>query len=200
MQARFFEMSYQYYNRNADQFLNDTANLDMTAHYKKFLNYLDSGAAILDAGCGSGRDALKFKDLGFNVSAFDASIEMVKAAIELTGLQVAQMNFEELSLSQKYDGIWACASLLHVERKNLKNVMINLAKFLNEGGIMYSSFKYGETERQKGERYFNDMNEALLRELISDIPSLKYTEAWISSDARKNRSSESWLNCIFTKI
>ena len=61
MQARFFEMSYQYYNRHADQFLNDTANLDMTAHYKKFLNYLDAGAAILDAGCGSGRDALNSK-------------------------------------------------------------------------------------------------------------------------------------------
>jgi len=200
MQARFFEMSYQYYNRNADQFLNDTANLDMTAHYKKFLNYLDSGAAILDAGCGSGRDALQFKDLGFNVSAFDASIEMVKAATKLTGLQIAQMNFEQISLPQKYDGIWACASLLHVKRKNLKNVLVNLANALNEGGIIYCSFKYGETERQKGERYFNDMNEALLKEIISDVPSLKFTEAWKSRDARKDRSSESWLNCILTKI
>jgi len=200
MQARFFEMSYQYYNRNADQFLNDTANLDMTAHYKKFLNYLDSGAAILDAGCGSGRDALKFKDFGFDVSAFDASIEMVKAATKLTGLQIAQMNFEQISLPQKYDGIWACASLLHVKRKNLKNVLVNLAKALNEGGIIYCSFKYGETERQKGERYFNDMNEALLKEIISDVPSLKFTEAWKSRDARKDRSSESWLNCILTKI
>jgi len=200
MQARFFEMSYQYYNRNADQFLNDTANLDMTAHYKKFLNYLDSGAAILDAGCGSGRDALQFKDLGFNVSAFDASIEMVKAATKLTGLQIAQMNFEQISLPQKYDGIWACASLLHVKRKNLKNVLVNLAKALNEGGIIYCSFKYGETERQKGERYFNDMNEALLKEIISDVPSLKFTEAWKSRDARKDRSSEFWLNCILTKI
>jgi len=200
MQARFFEMSYQYYNRHADQFLNDTAYLDMTAHYKKFLNYLDSGAAILDAGCGSGRDALQFKDLGFNVSAFDASIEMVKAATKLTGLQIAQMNFEQISLPQKYDGIWACASLLHVKRKNLKNVLVNLAKALNEGGIIYCSFKYGETERQKGERYFNDMNEALLKEIISDVPSLKFTEAWKSRDARKDRSSESWLNCILTKI
>ena len=200
MQARFFEMSYQYYNRHADQFLNDTANLDMTAHYKKFLNYLDAGTAILDAGCGSGRDALKFKDLGFNVSAFNASIEMVKAAIKLTGLQIAQLAFEEISLAQKYDGIWACASLLHVERKNLKHVMINLAKSLNEGGVIYSSFKYGETERQKGERYFNDMNETLLKEIISDVPSLKFTEGWVSRDARKDRSSESWLNCILTTI
>ena len=200
MQAHFFEMSYQYYNRNTDQFLNDTTNLDMTAHYKKFLNYLDAGAAILDAGCGSGRDALKFKDLGFNVSAFDASIEMVKAAIKLTELKVIQMNFEEISLAQKYDGMWACASLLHVERKNLKNVMIKLAKYLNKGGVIYSYLKYGETERQKGERYFNDMNEALLQEIISDVPSLRFTEAWVGRDARKDRSSESWLNCILKKI
>ena len=83
-----------------------------------------------------------------NVSAFDASNEMVKAATKLTGLQIAQMTFEKISLAEKYDGIWACASLLHVERKNLKTVIINLANSLNEGGIIYSSFKYGETERQ----------------------------------------------------
>ena len=142
----------------------------------------------------------EFKDLGFNVSAFDPSIEMVKAAIKLTGLQIAQMTFEEISLAQKHDGIWACASLLHVERKNLKNVMINLAKSLNEGGVIYSSFKYGETERQKGERYFNDMNEALLKEIISDFQSIKFTEAWVSRDARKNPSSGSWLNCILTRF
>jgi len=193
-------MSYQYYDNNADQFLNDTANLDMSGHYKKFLGYLEAGSTILDAGCGSGRDARKFKDLGYKVSAFDASFEMVQAATKLTGLAINQMKFEEMSYAQQYDGIWACASLLHVKRRNLENVLIDLAKSLNGRGILYSSFKYGEAEHQKGERYFNDMNEELLDAVICSVPSLKLTESWVSRDARKERSSEAWLNCILKKI
>ena len=193
-------MSYQYYDKNADRFLNDTANLDMSGHYQRFLGYLDAGSSVLDAGCGSGRDALQFKDLGYKVSAFDASFEMVQAATKLTGLVVHQMTFEEMSLAQQYDGIWACASLLHVKRANLKKVLISLSKSLSERGVLYCSFKYGEAERQKGDRYFNDMNEELLDEIISGISSLELAEFWVSSDARKERFSESWLNFVLQKI
>ena len=193
-------MSYKYYDKNADRFLNDTANLDMSGHYQRFLSYLDAGSSVLDAGCGSGRDALKFKDLGYKVSAFDASFEMVQAATKLTGLVVHQMTFEEMSLAQQYDGIWACASLLHVKRANLKKVLISLSKSLSERGVLYCSFKYGEAERQKGDRYFNDMNEELLDEIISGISSLELAEFWVSSDARKERFSESWLNFVLQKI
>ena len=193
-------MSYKYYDKNADRFLNDTAKLDMSGHYQKFLGYLDAGSSVLDAGCGSGRDALKFKDLGYKVSAFDASFEMVYAATKLTGLVVHQMTFEEMSLAQQYDGIWACASLLHVKRANLKKVLISLSKSLSERGVLYCSFKYGEAERQKGDRYFNDMNEELLDGIISGISSLELAEFWVSSDARKERFSESWLNFVLQKI
>ena len=193
-------MSYKYYDKNADRFLNDTANLDMSGHYQRFLSYLDAGSSVLDAGCGSGRDALKFKDLGYKVSAFDASFEMVQAATKLTGLVVHQMTFEEMSLAQQYDGIWACASLLHVKRANLKKVLISLSKSLSERGVLYCSFKYGEAERQKGDRYFNDMNEELLDGIISGISSLELAEFWVSSDARKERFSESWLNFVLQKI
>ena len=193
-------MSYKYYDKNADRFLNDTANLDMSGHYQKFLGYLDAGSSVLDAGCGSGRDALKFKDLGYKVSAFDASFKMVQAATKLTGLVVHQMTFEEMSLAQQYDGIWACASLLHVKRANLKKVLISLSKSLSERGVLYCSFKYGEAERQKGDRYFNDMNEELLDGFISGISSLELAEFWVSSDARKERFSESWLNFVLQKI
>ena len=193
-------MSYQYYDKNADRFLNDTVNLDMSGHYQRFLGYLDAGSSVLDAGCGSGRDALKFKDLGYKVSAFDASFKMVQAATKLTGLVVHQMTFEEMSLAQQYDGIWACASLLHVKRANLKKVLISLSKSLSERGVLYCSFKYGEAERQKGDRYFNDMNEELLDGIISGISSLELAEFWVSSDARKERFSESWLNFVLQKI
>ena len=62
-----------YYNRNADSFFESTACVDMSPLYERFLALVGPQGTILDAGCGSGRDAKAFRDLGYQVSAFDAS-------------------------------------------------------------------------------------------------------------------------------
>ena len=116
---------------------------DMGKLYEPFLQHLKPGAKILDAGCGSGRDSLFFKNHGFQVTAFDASEEMVKLASQLLGQRVLHMSFEDLDLPETYDGIWACASLLHVKRAELRNVIARLTQHLNTGGMLYVSFKYG---------------------------------------------------------
>ena len=193
-------MSYGYYNQNADKFIKDTINLDMTKHYQPFLSKLKIGNKILDAGCGSGRDTLNFINLGYSVDAFDASREMVAVASRLTGATVLEMTFENLMLSEQYNGIWACASLLHVKRSNLVGVLKTLADLLNDKGVLYTSFKHGQEERQKGDRYFNDMNEQLIKSYIGLINNLELSDIWISADERADRSKESWLNCIITKV
>ena len=193
------DMSYQYYNKNSQKFIEDTINIDMDKHYKKFLEYLRRGASILDAGCGSGRDAFCFKKLGYDVDAFDASSEMVKSASLLTGIPVMKMTFENIELQRNYEGIWACASLLHVKRANLSTVLKKLSEHLVKNGVIYSSFKYGDQERYKGERYFNDMNEEKIVHQLNGMNFLNLSEYWISNDARKKRATESWLNCILIK-
>ena len=65
-----------YYNRNADTFFQTTANVDMGPLYERFIKLVGDTGHILDAGCGSGRDAKAFKEMGYEVSAFDASIEL----------------------------------------------------------------------------------------------------------------------------
>ncbi len=105
-----------YYNQNADQFFATTYQVEMTSLYQSFLRYLPEHASILDLGCGSGRDALAFKNFGHQVEAIDYSEELVGKAFQLTGLPVQLGNFYELSAQGKYDGIWACASLLNCAR------------------------------------------------------------------------------------
>ena len=88
--------SEQYYNENANDFINTTVNVDLSELYEKFLKYVPKNSHVLDAGCGSGRDSKYFLDNGFKVSAIDASIEMVKGAKLLTGLDVKQIYFQDI--------------------------------------------------------------------------------------------------------
>ena len=105
-----------YYNKQADQFIQSTLNVDMEALYQPFLEQLAHDAYILDLGCGSGRDTLAFKNKGYQVDAIDYSGVLVERASQLTGIAVQQQSFYELDMHDVYDGVWACASLLHCAR------------------------------------------------------------------------------------
>ena len=120
------EETIQYYNRHAEEFCAGTFSADMSRNRDRFLAYLHQGSAILDAGCGSGRDTLVFLSAGYQVDAFDASEEMCRIASQKTGILVRRQRFEKLEGQELYDGIWACASLLHVAAKDLPDVLVRL--------------------------------------------------------------------------
>lgn len=123
-------MTIKYYNDNAASFFAGTVDIDMSELHNKFISYLPEGALVLDAGCGSGRDSLAFQKLGFAVEAFDASEALVKKASELTGMNVQLKQFHEVNEINKFDGIWTCASLLHLPRTELESSMRLLSKAL----------------------------------------------------------------------
>jgi SAM-dependent methyltransferase len=192
-------MSIQYYQTNSDEFFENTANVDMTSIYRRFLTYLPKNSIILDAGCGSGRDTKSFVGLGYTVEAFDGSKKLVELAKDNTGIDVKHMLFNDLNALHRYDGIWACASLLHVPQSDLSSVMKKFALSLKEGGVWYASFKYGEGERTVAGRVFTDLNESKLTEFIDAIENITLKEIWITEDKRPDRN-EKWLNCILVKI
>jgi SAM-dependent methyltransferase len=188
-----------FYNKNAQAYFESTVELDMSRLYAPFLERLRPGAKVLDAGCGSGRDSLFFKSQGFKVTAFDASEEMVRLASQLLGQPVLHMTFEDLNLPDEYDGIWACASLLHVERTQLPAVIAELAKYLKPGGVFYMSFKYGNEEYWKDGRYFNCLDEDHLLTILQNLPELTVEGMFITTDVRPDRKVERWLNAYVTK-
>ena len=187
-----------YYNKHAEEFTASTFEVDMESLYQPFLAELPEGARILDVGCGSGRDTLAFKDKGYQVEAIDYSAELVKKAKELTGIEVRQQSFYELNESEKYDGIWACASLLHCDRDFLPEVMGHIFKALKPNGVCYMSFKYGKTDREKDGRSFTDLNEQQAQELLKQIDQALLLQQWITIDKRPDRDEE-WLNVLWKK-
>ena len=187
-----------YYNQNADQFFDTTYQVDMTSLYHSFLRYLPEHASILDLGCGSGRDTLAFKKFGHQVEAIDYSEELVAKARQLTGLPVQLGSFYELFVQEKYDGIWACASLLHCERDKLSDVLQRVIKALKLNGICYMSFKYGNQDREKDGRSFTDLNEQQAHYLLQGCDDVLLLQQWITTDKRPN-CTEEWLNILFKK-
>lgn len=135
-----------YYRENTADFVKGTINADMGFNLKKFLDRVPKQGSILDFGCGSGRDTKTFLELGYEVEAVDGSPELCKIASEYTGVPVKQMYFQELDEVERYDGIWACASILHLPYKELKPVLVKMATALKEHGVIYTSFKYGDFE------------------------------------------------------
>lgn len=188
-----------YYDQNADQFFATTYDVDVTSLYKIFLRYLSDQAFILDLGCGSGRDTLAFKNKGYQVAATDSSKELVDKARQLTGINVRFESFYELSEQNQYDGVWACASLLHCERKRLPEVLEKILKALKVNGICYMSFKYGARDRYKDGRQFTDMDESQVQNLLRKFDNILLLQQWISIEKRPDHN-EDWLNIVLQKI
>lgn len=187
-----------YYDTQADQFIQSTLHLDMQTLYQPFLESLSSDAYILDLGCGSGRDTLAFKTKGYRVDALDYSKELVRKASELTGIKVRYQSFYDLSDTEKYDGIWACASLLHCDRDKLPDILTRIHQALRVNGVCYMSFKYGNTDREKDGRKFTDLNESQACDLLIQLDYCELLQLWITTDKRKDHD-ESWLNILFQK-
>ena len=187
-----------YYNQYADEFIASTFEVDMESLYQPFLVELQEGARILDVGCGPGRDTLAFKNKGYQVDAIDYSEELVKKATQLTGIPVRLQSFYEIDADQAYDGIWACASLLHCERTRLKEVIGKLLSALKPNGMLYMSFKYGNGDRQKDGRQFTDLDEVQAKALLGQFDRVQQIQQWITIDQRPERQ-EKWLNLIWKK-
>ena len=190
----------QYYQQNAERFSVETRSVDFSETQNRFMNKLKSRAKILDFGCGSGRDTKCFLAHGFQVEAIDGSEELCKIASEFTGIEVKHLLFQELAEENKYDGIWACSSILHLPKQELIEVMKKMSIALRNQGIIYTSFKYGIFEGERNGRYFTDMTENSFAEILQNISGLEIEKQWITSDVRPGRGNEKWLNLILRKV
>lgn len=189
-----------YYNQNADVFIEGTINVNMTEIQSRFLSNVPEKSKILDLGCGSGRDSKLFSSLGHCVTAVDGSPELCEKAAAYTSLPVRCLLFEDLDYNSEFDAVWACASLLHVEKEKMQHVLKLVSNALKGNGILYVSYKYGSEQRVHHGRLFSDYTEEDIPKLFPDDSSLSCIDYWITSDARADRSSEKWLNMICKKI
>jgi len=133
------------------------------------------------------------------VEATDGSAELVKMAAEYTQTEAKQMLFQDLDSEGIYDGIWACSSILHLRREELEDVFVKMARALVSKGVLYTSFKYGTEEEERNGRYFTDMTEDKMNQLLKRVDLFLIEDMWTTSDVRPGREDERWLNMILRK-
>ena len=188
-----------YYDNNADSFFKGSIEADMSYERNTFISFLPDKARVLDAGCGSGRDSKAFLDAGYDVIAFDASREMCNRATQYVGIKVYNISFEDMQYVDEFDGIWACASLLHVPITELPNIMQKMNAALRANGAIYASFKYGNGMTKRGERIFSDFDENSIVPLFENA-GFKIARNEKGSDSRPGREEEKWINVIALKL
>lgn len=188
-----------YYDENASSFIENTINCDMSVQYNLFLKYLNKEAkTILDLGFGSARDILYFEKLGYEVYGIDSSLVFCDKAKSLGLTNIYNLDMVDLNFKNLFDGIWACASLLHLDKENISLVLAKCYEALKNNGIMYLSFKYGNFSGIRNKRYFTDLTLDLFQELL-DKNKFIILEHLQTSDVRPGRADEKWLNIIIKK-
>jgi SAM-dependent methyltransferase len=151
------------YNDVAEDFREGTRDHDVSQNIDALLRNIQGQAPfqILDFGCGPGRDLRTFTAMGHVAVGLDGSERFAEMARTDSGCEVFHQNFLELDLPvERFDGIFANASLFHVPRQELPRVLKELRTALNPGGVLFSSNPRGSNqEGWKGERYgsFHDL-------------------------------------------
>ncbi len=189
----------EYYENNTEEFFDSTVSADVGYLYYDFLKSIPQGGKILDLGCGSGRDAKAFIEKGYFVTAIDVSPSLCKMAKEKLGIEVECLDFNEVNYKEKFDGVWACASLLHCSRENLPSIINKIKNALVPNGVVYMSFKYGDFEGEKLGRFFLDLNEDRFEEIFQKTKGFKKIKIWQSEDTRREKDVI-WLNILLRKI
>ena len=189
----------QYYNTHAEEYFEKTSRVDMTEAYSRFLKYVPVGSRIMDLGCGSGRDVARFRDHGYDAYGLDASEEMVRLAQKKLGIPVEVGNIETWMADEPFNGIWCCASLLHLSDEQLMQFFTHLNNNLADQGAVFISVKQGiETGGDELDRYQVNFTEDKISDLCRCCDGLAIEELWYSEDELK-RQSFKWLNAILKR-
>jgi len=197
------------YNDQADQYAKKTTKYTPAPERDTFISLLPPKAKILEAGCGSRRDSAFFVSHGFSVVGFDLSnklIEIAKKQVPQAAFHV--MDLRNISVQEKFDGIWACASLLHLKRDEFPAVLKRFHKLLTSGGILFLLMKEGKGEKivnsasmANKPRFFTYVTKEEINMLLTDAGfTVDRIVPWDQQDRQTERPSEMWLSCFARKV
>jgi len=195
------DATLEWYEANAERYAAKSLAADMSQLCDRFAAYLPQGGRILDAGCGSGRDARYFLKKGFRVDAFDLSENMCRIASCVTGLDVRCMDLMDLEARDMYDGIWASASLLHLKEDEIAGFALRAQRALRDHGVFAFSMKTGDCgEKDALGRSFTFWSEGLLQQILSGAAEFELIEQSVSKDRLAQRQGFGWVNVFLRKV
>jgi len=189
-----------YYDKKGNDYIRETSPLDLKEEIERFARYLSAGARVLDVGAGAGRDSKTLLDNGFKVVALEPCKVFAEHLRSIKGLDVWEAKAQDVEEVETFDGIWACASLLHFDEKQLPKVMQRLCRALRPNGIFYMSFKNGDGVRlpAKDGIIFHDMTSDRLGKFAADN-GLKVIEMWSNASRLHGTNEAQWNNIVARK-
>ena len=191
-------MMCNYYESNAERYAAETFSADMSEQYQRFLPLLKKGGKILDVGSGSGRDACYFQKHGYQVTALEPSKNLCREIQKVFSGEIICSDIQNYQPLELYDGIWACASLLHLQEKEVLQFFERIDRYLDDDGTVYISGKNGiQTGEAKDGRFFLEFSEQLIDKILTVNKQLRLEQLWYTEDASGRRGFR-WMNVIFT--
>ena len=188
-----------YYERYAIPYYEQTIDLDLSEIMQEFVKLLPEDAEVLDLGCGSGRDTKALEEHGFYVTPMDGSAKMCELAEIYTDREVLHLTFEEMDFREVFDGIWACASLVHVPGEDMQRILGKVLEALKPGGVLYFSVYEGERDGVYGGRDYCDYTEKSLKHLLHHFHHAEVIDIWHTDDVRRDKEEHQWLNVLIRK-
>ena len=190
----------KYYEINAKRYAKETFPADMSEQYKRFLPLLREYARILDVGSGSGRDACYFQKKGYQVTALEPSKNLCREIRKVFSGEIVCSDIQSYQPDQRYDGIWACASFLHLRLEEVLCFFGNIDLYLNDNGVVYLSGKNGiYTGEAEDGRYFLEFTEELVENILVVNERMKLKELWYTEDVR-GRQGFRWMNIVVKMV
>lgn len=186
----------EYYEINAKQYAEETFSADMSEQYKRFLPLLRGRTRILDVGSGSGRDACYFQKHGYQVTALEPSKNLCREIRKVFSGEIVCSDIQSYQPDNKFDGIWACASFLHLREEDILCFFGNISHYLNDNGIVYLSGKNGiSTGEAEDGRYFLEFTEELVEKILAVSERMELEALWYTEDV-SGRKGFRWMNIV----
>ena len=193
-------MMCNYYESNAEHYAAETFSADMSEQYQSFLPLLKKGAKILDVGSGSGRDACYFQKHGYQVTALEPSKNLCKEIRKVFSGEIICSDIQNYQPKERYAGIWACASLIHLQEEEILRFFEKIDLYLNDNGVVYVSGKNGiSTGEVEDGRFFLEFTEQLVEKILTVNEQLKLEQLWYTEDVSGRRGFR-WLNVVLRML
>jgi len=197
------------YDQIAREYSNKKRGLYPKKDLERFISYLSPASSILDLGCGPGQASKVFCNKKYLVTGLDFSEEMIKIAKQEAPnakfIHEDILNIRRIFKDNSFDGIWACSSILHLDRKVMPDLFNQIYGILKKEGVFYLSVKKGIGEEDFiDERYDNIKRHFVYfekSEIISLLKESKFLLRYFSLAPRDYAKDpeHSWINFIAQK-
>ncbi|MBZ9768289.1 class I SAM-dependent methyltransferase [Mesorhizobium sp. CA6] len=141
------------YDEDAAQYAAEAATMPewVATEIDSFVTGLGGSGRVLEIGSGGGRDAVELEKRGISVRRTDVAKGFVEL-LRQSGFEADRLDplTDDLADPRRpgmpYDGIWACACMVHVAREDFGTVLGRLAEATRTGGRLHVSVRDGDGE------------------------------------------------------